>query len=78
MFSPSWVSKYLARPLHNSAEACSAELERLALRMVQEKRRKLRDDPESQHSDLAALMIDSGSMTDYEIASQLVTYMVAG
>ncbi|CAK3821081.1 P450 monooxygenase [Lecanosticta acicola] len=75
-YSPSWVSKYVTYPLYQQAVRTSAALEKLCLQLVEEKRKQLRTDPES--ADLASHMIQSGHFTDYEIASQLLTYLVAG
>lgn len=75
-FSPPWVSQYLAFPLHQAASRTSVDMENLSLQLVKEKRDRLDADP--QIADLASHMIRSGHFTDYEIASQLLTYMIAG
>ena len=46
------------------------------LKLVKEQREKLKVEPQS--ADLASHMLASGHFTDYEIASQLLTYMIAG
>ncbi|SMQ54918.1 unnamed protein product [Zymoseptoria tritici ST99CH_3D7] len=75
-FSPPWVSKYLTFPLYRAAAGTSAAMERLCLQIIQKKRLTLKAD--SQDADLTSLMIQSGHFTDYEIASQLLTYTIAG
>lgn len=75
-YSPLWVSQKLAFPIYKAASATSAALEKLSLQLIHEKRESLRNG--SQSADLATLMIQSGHFTDYEMASQLLTYMVAG
>ncbi|KXT04108.1 hypothetical protein AC578_4894 [Pseudocercospora eumusae] len=75
-FSPPWVSRYLAFPLHKAAARTSAALEKLSLQLVAEKKANLEKDGHG--ADLASHMIQSGNFKDYEIASQLLTYMIAG
>lgn len=75
-YSPPWVSKYFALPMYKAAAATSSAMERVCLQLIDEKRDLLKT--ESQNADLASLMIKSGQFTDHEIASQLLTYLVAG